>query len=219
MIAFGLPVVIGGQALQPPQRVRGNVNDSETFVLAGNIRPLVEQHVARQDGKLPGGYLMPRMALHFKMTAAQNAGLEQLLRAQQDRHSSQYHKFLTPEDYAAGFGVDDADTAKVVRWLEDSGFSDVQVARSRSWVSFAGTAAQTERTFHLSLHQYSLKGQVYFASTGEPHLPEALEGLVASVTGLHNFTLKPTCCDAIRTMSTATTLIIWRPMIGKPSTT
>jgi hypothetical protein len=131
------------------------------------------------------------MSLHFAMTAAQTADLERLLAAQQDRRSPQYRKFLTPEEYAARFGLDSAGIGTIARWLENSGFSDLQVARGRTSVSFSGTAARVEAAFHTAIRQYALNGETHFANASDPQLPKALEGLVESVHGLHNFQLKP----------------------------
>jgi hypothetical protein len=131
------------------------------------------------------------MSLHFSLTPAQSADLAQLLADQQDRRSPQYHKFLTPEQYAARFGLNPADLAQISGWLEQSGFSDVKTARGGGWISFSGTAAQAESAFHVSLNQYSLLGQTHFANAADPQLPKALSGLVTSLRGLHNFAMQP----------------------------
>ncbi len=131
------------------------------------------------------------MVMHFAMTPAQSADLDQFLTAVQDRRSPQYHRFLTPEQYAARFGLQDSDIGKVVGWLEESGFGSIQVARSKTWVSFAGRAEQAERAFHVSLQRYSLKGEMYFANADDPQIPRAFDGVVQSIRGLHNFGLKP----------------------------
>jgi hypothetical protein len=178
-------------AAAPPQRIHANITDNETFILSGNTRPAVARGLARDEGKVPGSQLLPHMSLHFSMSASQRADLDQLLTEQQNRRSPQYHKFLTPEEFADRFGVNNADIAKITRWLEDSGFSILQVARSRTWISFSGSAAHAESAFHLSMRRYSLAGELHFANAGDPHLPKALEGLVESVGGLHNFAMKP----------------------------
>lgn len=134
---------------------------------------------------------MPQMSLHFSMTPQQSAALHQLLWAQQDRRSPQYHRFLSPEQYAARFGLAEADIAKVTRWLGNHGFSNLHVARSRKWVSFSGTAGQVESAFRTAIHQYSLRGELRIANTGDPQLPKALQGVVESVGGLNNFRMRP----------------------------
>ncbi len=134
---------------------------------------------------------MPRMSLHFSMTEAQQADLDQLLKDLQNRRSPQYRKFLTPEQFADRFGLNSDDVAKVVTWLESNGFHDVQAARSRKWVSFSGSAAQAESTFRTSIHSYSLNGETRMANASDPELPVALSGVVDSVGGLHSFQAKP----------------------------
>jgi subtilase family serine protease len=114
-----------------------------------------------------------------------------LLAAQQNRHSSQVHKFLTPEQYADRFGLNSADIAKISTWLENNGFTNLQVARSRTWVAFNGTAAQVEASFHTSIHNYLANGEAHFANANDPQLPKALDGVAQGVRGLHNFLMKP----------------------------
>jgi len=67
-----------------PTRFESNINDSETFVLKGNTRPVVTSGLAQDQGPVPGSQAMPPMSLHFKLTAAQEADRDQLLAAQQN---------------------------------------------------------------------------------------------------------------------------------------
>jgi subtilase family serine protease len=183
------PIVFG--ASEAPRRLNSSINESEIFVLKGNIRPVVSRGLALDRGPVAASQVMPRMSIHFTFTAAQHTGIEQLLKAQQNRRSPQYHKFLTPEEYADRFGLNSADIEKVSAWLENSGFSNLEIARSRTWVSFSGTAAQAQNAFHTSIHQYFLNGEAHLANASDPHLPKALEGIAESVLGLHNFLPKP----------------------------
>ncbi len=173
------------------QRIHSNISDRETFVLKGNTRPVIERGLARDEGEVHASLVLPRMVMHFAMTPAQRSDLDQLLKAQQDRRSPQYHQFLTPEQYAARFGLDSRDIDRVVRWLENAGFVNPQVARSKTWISFSGTAAEAEAAFHVSMHRYSLNGETHYANAGDPQLPKALEGIVEGVRGFHNFAMKP----------------------------
>jgi subtilase family serine protease len=176
---------------QAAKRIRSEIDESRTFVLNGNVRPVVALALARDQGAAPGSQAMPRMSLHFSLTAAQQADLKQLLGAQQNRRSPQYRKFLTPEEYAKRFGLNSADIGKVTLWLENNGFSNVQAARSRAWVCFSGTAAQAQTAFHTSIHKFALNGEAHVANVESPQLPKALEGVVESIGGLHDFRMKP----------------------------
>lgn len=178
-------------ASQQPVRIHKSIEEGQTFVVKGNVHPVVARSLAQDQGEVAGSKIMPKMELHFAMTSAQKADLQQLLVAQQDRRSPQFHKFLTPEEYAARFGMNTADIQKVTVWLETNGFSNVQSSRSRMWVEFKGTAGQVASAFHTSIHNYSMNGEAHFANATEPSLPQALDGMVEGIRGLHNFNPKP----------------------------
>lgn len=171
--------------------MRTGVDEGETLSLRDNVQPAVSRGLVRDEGPVHKSYRMPRMSLQFSMTVAQADDLKQLLSAQQNRRSPQYHQFLTPEQYAARFGPKAEDLALTVGWLEKSGFTDVQVARGGMWVNFSGNAGQAESAFHVPIHNYSLNGETHFANATDPRLPKALANLVRSVGGLHNFAMKP----------------------------
>ena len=157
--------------------------------MTGQVRPAVA--LAQDLGAVPDSQVLSGLSIHFSLTAAQQADLAQLQTRLQDPNSPQFHKFLTPEQYGARFGLNKADLEKVTEWLEQSGFSDVRVSRSRNWVNFSGTAAQVQAAFRAPLHRYSYRGEEHFANAADPLLPRALQGVVSAVLGLHNFRLKP----------------------------
>jgi subtilase family serine protease len=177
-------------AAQPAQRIRGEISDYSRFALTGNVHAALAQ--AKDQGTAAGTTALPNLAIHFSMSPSQNADLLQLLRLQQTRHSTQFHKWLTPEEYAERFGLNEKDIAKVTAWLETMGFSNVKAARTRSFVTFDGTAAQAETAFHTSIHRYILNnGESHIANASEPQLPNALKGMVVGIRGLNDFHPKP----------------------------
>jgi len=177
------------RAAEAPRRIYNEIKNDKVFSLTGSTKPMLA--LAQDQGEVSSAQALPRMALHFAMTSQQREDLDQLLRQQQTRGAAQFHKFLTPEEYGARFGPNSADVAKVSAWLESQGFSDVQVARSRTFISFAGTAAHAQTAFHTAIHRYSLNGETHYANVSDPLLPKALEGMVESVRGLHDFRMKP----------------------------
>jgi len=177
-------------AAQPAQRIKSDISGSERFAMTGNVRPSIAY--AKDQGEVSGSLALPLMTMHFSMSASQKADLAQLLQQQQDRHSTQYHKWLTPEQYADRFGMNEKDLQKVTAWLQSQGFANVQTARGRTFVTFSGTADQAQQAFHTSIHNYLLpNGAAHYANATEPELPKALNGVVESIRGLHNFTPKP----------------------------
>lgn len=168
-----------------PDRLHSELSDYSRFSVKGNVRPAIAS--AQDQGAVAASTRLNRMAIHFNMTPSQNADLLQLLRLQQTRNSTQFHKWLTPEQYADRFGLSTADIQKVVAWLESNGFTNVEAARSRNFVAFDGTAGQVQQALGTTIHRYSLNGVSHFANASAPQLPAALNGMVAGIRGLHDF--------------------------------
>jgi hypothetical protein len=129
--------------------------------------------------------------MHFKMTDAQQAELDRLLQAQQDPSSPEYHQWLTPEQFAGRFGLSESDLARITAWLRQLGFSDIQPARSRTFVQMAGTAFQVRLAFGTVIHHYRTNGNLHYANSSDPILPRALEGVVSGIRGLSDFHPRP----------------------------
>jgi subtilase family serine protease len=131
------------------------------------------------------------MTLLTVPTAAQQKALTQLLAEQQDRNSPNYHKWLTPEQWADRFGLSRNDIRQITDWLQAQGFSNVHAARGRNWVSFTGSAAQVESALGTEIHHFNVHGELHYANVRPPSLPEAVAGIVTGVSGLHDFHPRP----------------------------
>jgi hypothetical protein len=99
------------------------------------------------------------------------AGLAALLAAQLDAGSPEYRRWLTPEEFAARFGVPSASYDDALAWLVARGFIDVQPFRSRLAVRFRGTAGQAGRAFGAALRAYAWDGETRTAPLGDFVLP------------------------------------------------
>jgi hypothetical protein len=176
------------QPLQP-DRITGPIAGSPAVWLQGNVRPMFqpENDLGPVDGSVKPG----NISLIFKLTASQQSDLTELLADQQDPSSPSYHHWLEPEQYADRFGLSPNDIKQVVGWLESQGFTVTRTARGRTWVSFSGTAAQVQAAFHTEIHNFSLRGETYFANASEPAVPAALADVVLGIHGLDNYPLKP----------------------------
>jgi subtilase family serine protease len=172
-----------------PNRIPGSIDGSQTVVLNGSVhaqaRPEYDQGAAVPS--LP----LPYVVMLTKPSAAQQSDLDQLLAAQQDPASANYHKWLTPEAYAARFELSPSDTEKISVWLRSQGFTVVQVARGRDWIAFSATAGLVENAFHTQIHRYSVDGELHFANATELTIPKALAGVVTGIRGLDDFRWKP----------------------------
>lgn len=169
-------------------RLKGAISNSRRVELKNNQSPLA--HSEDDTGEVSGSLPM-QMMLALKMTNAQQTALNQLLLEQQTRSSANYHKWLTPEEYANNFGVSQDDAQKIQAWLEGEGFTSVVVAKSRARVYFNGTAAQVKSTFQTPIHYYQKDGVTHYANASAPFIPNELNGIVTSIRGLNDFHPKP----------------------------
>ncbi|MGH9436545.1 MAG: S53 family peptidase [Terriglobia bacterium] len=192
LVTLGSICLLAGSGLwasaAPPQRIRGRISSRGVYALPGNIHRIPA--TAHDLGPVRSSLDLPRITLHLSMTPEQQSQLKGLLAAQQMR-GSQYHKWLTPQQFGQRFGANESDIGKISTWLADQGFGDIEVARGQSAISFSGTAEQVEAAFGTTLHRLVVNGTAHYANLKNPLLPRALKGVVGAIRGLNNFRPEP----------------------------
>jgi subtilase family serine protease len=173
-----------GQVAQQNRIVRA-VENRSVVRLQGTVHPLARS--AFDKGPASPTQPMQRMTLFFQPTAEQQAALDQLLAEQQDPASPNYHKWLTPEEFADRFGISAQDANTLATWLRSQGFNVDEIGRSRTWIAFSGIAAQVEAAFQTSIHSYLVGGKMHYAASSEPAIPAAFAGVVTGIGALHDF--------------------------------
>jgi uncharacterized protein (TIGR03437 family) len=172
-----------------PDRISARIDSRRTVLLTGQVpsraRPEFDQ------GAVSRSFAMRGVTIYLKPSPAQQASLEQLLTAQRDPASADFHKWLMPEQYAERFGASRNDVKQISAWLTAQGLTVDRVAQSRTWIEFSGTAQQVGNALDTQIHQYLEKGEVHYANSTDPSIPEALSGMVLSFRGLNNYRLKP----------------------------
>jgi subtilase family serine protease len=170
-------------------RVTQEIDSRSVVSLAGTVNP---HAIARYDiGRANAGTRISGVTMYFKPSPEQKTELDALVKAQQTPGSPNYHKWLSPEEYASRFGLSDNDLAKVQSWLEQQGFAVDRVANSHNSISFSGTAAQVESAFQTEIHNYKIDNQTHFSNATPISVPSALSGVVQSVRNLDDFRPKP----------------------------
>jgi uncharacterized protein (TIGR03437 family) len=157
--------------------------------MTGHVHPMAK--VENDLGPLDASVTLPAITLVLRPTPEQRADLDRILAGQQDPSSPDYHRWLTPEQYADRFGASPDDIAKIAAWLEQHNLHVTTVGRARTSVVFTGASGDVEQAFQISFHRYRVDGRTHFANTGEPSLPMALETAVLAIQGLHDFRMLP----------------------------
>ena len=169
----------------PRDRILQTIDPSQMTALRGSLLPQAKAEYDR--GRVSADMARPGVSNTFKLSASQQADLQQLLAAQQDPSSPEYHKWLTPEQYAARFGMSQGDLDRVTSWLQSEGFSGIRVSRGHTQVSFSGTAAQVAAAFRTEVHHFDVNGELHFANATALSVPSALSGTVLSIRNLDDF--------------------------------
>jgi subtilase family serine protease len=188
MIAVLLLSAVGSAWAVQPDRIVGTIDNSQTVTLKGSVHPKAK--VQFDQGPVERSMELGYITLQVSPSPSQQAALERLLTEQQNPASPNYHNWLTPEQFAARFGMSRRDTARITNWLRSQGFTIIQVARARNWVAFSGTAAQVQSALHTQIHHFVIDGERHYANATNISLPEALAGVVTSVRGLDDFLWK-----------------------------
>jgi uncharacterized protein (TIGR03437 family) len=157
--------------------------------LPGSVHPKAQPQY--DQGPVDASFTLGYITLIFKPSTDQQAALAQLLDAQQDRSSLQYHRWLTPEQFGDHFGLNGDDYTAVVSWIESHGLHLEGRARSRNWIAFSGSAAQVTSAFHTEIHRYIVQGESHFANATELQIPDALANVVSGIRGLNDFWMRP----------------------------
>jgi hypothetical protein len=166
-------------------RIVGPLDENRVTTLLGNVHPMARGEF--DQGIVDPRVSLDRMIIQLRPSAAQQAALNSLLDAQNDPRSPEYHRWLTPAEYGARFGVSSADIARITGWLTAHGFRINEVAPGRRQIIFSGNAAQVEDTFHTQIHHFQANGVRHIANTQDPQIPTSMTGVISGIVSLHDF--------------------------------
>lgn len=181
------PAVLVAQNLEPVSLspAASRITETGSVTLLGNVRP--ETWSSIDLGAAPTDLALQHMVLLLKRSREQEVALQNLLAAQQDRKSPQYHHWLTPTAYADEFGVSSETVAAISRWLQSNGMRVDSVAHGHMFIVFSGTNAQLQQAFHTQIHRYEVKGELHYANSSNPEIPSSFASIIAGITSLHDF--------------------------------
>jgi pseudomonalisin len=165
------------------------IDDTDRIVLPGNVPALARPELDR--GRTDPALAMERMIFLLELRPGAEARLARLLAEQQDPASPRYHRWLTPAELGAEFGLVDEDVRLVTGWLDNHGFTVEEVAPGRGWINFSGNVAQVEGAFSTEIHDYEVEGAIHQSNATDPSLPRGLAGLVHGIVSLNSFPLRP----------------------------
>ncbi|MGB7768504.1 MAG: S53 family peptidase [Verrucomicrobiia bacterium] len=137
-------------------------------------------------GRLPGSqYLHLAIGLPLRNEQSLDALLAQIY----DPASTNYHHYLTPEQFTEQFGPAEKDYAAVISFARTNGLTVTATYPNRTLVDASGSVADIERVFHVTMRVYRHpeEARMFYAPDVEPVLDLAVP--VLHISGLDNYSL------------------------------
>jgi uncharacterized repeat protein (TIGR01451 family) len=170
---------------QTPPQITQDIDERRLFVLRGNTR-----HEARPEndrGAVADNFAMEHMLLQLQRPPQVEKELQQYLEELNDPKSTNFHNWLTPQEYGERFGVAKQDIEVITGWLQSHGFRVNVVYPSGMVIDFSGTSGQVRTAFRTEIHNLEVRGDRHIANMSDPQVPAALAPVIAGIVSLHNF--------------------------------
>ena len=170
---------------QTPARINTAVDDSVRVVLANSMHPLARLELA--GDRLDGGLALDRMMLLLDAGADIDAQQRTFIDRLHTPGSPDFHRWLTPEEFGARFGLAASDIQAIRGWLEAQGFRIDSMAKGRRIIQFSGTVRQVEAAFRTEMRHFRVNGEDHIANAAPISIPAALAPAVKGIASLNNF--------------------------------
>ncbi|MHB8384114.1 MAG: protease pro-enzyme activation domain-containing protein [Candidatus Binataceae bacterium] len=105
----------------------------------------------------------------------------------QKPRSKNFHRYLTQRQIADRFGPSGDDYNSVLAYLRTKGFRLVEGSKNRLTITVAGTRGDAERAFDVTIGDFQIGKQSFFANQAEPGLPQTIASRVLAISGLSSY--------------------------------
>jgi hypothetical protein len=155
-------------------------------LLHGHVPPAIARFHLQPMNRLPA---TNRLNLAIGLPLRNQAALDKLLAEIYDPASTNYHRYLTPEQFATQFGPTEQDYQALIQFAKTNGLTVTTTYPNRTLLDVSGSAATVEKVFHvtLSVYQHPTENRTFFAPDTEPSID--FNVTVLHVSGLDNFEL------------------------------
>jgi subtilase family serine protease len=188
-IALAFALGCAATPARAQRQIVSAVDEARLVTLAGNTRP--EANAKNDLGPVDDSLLLDHMQLLLRRSDKTQQELDAYTESLTDKNSPNYHRWLTPDEFGARFGVAQEDIDTVAGWLSSHGLQVNAVYPNRITIDFSGTAAQVREAFLTEIHSYDVKGVRHLANDRDPQVPAALAPAIAGIVSLNDFRPHP----------------------------
>ncbi len=151
--------------------------------ITGQTVPLIGK--ARLVGTTSG---QQKLNLSVGLQMRNRQELDVLLANLNNPHSSLYHHYLTPQQFAAAFGPTADQQQQVVNYLHSQGFAVTHVSSNGLLIDASADVAQVEAAFAVKINNYQIGARTFYANASAPTVPSTVSSLIVSIGGMDNST-------------------------------
>jgi subtilase family serine protease len=129
----------------------------------------------------------PNQEIHFilSLPSIDRQGAEALAEHVSTPSDPLFHKFITPEAFAARFGANQQDYNALKAWAATNGLKIVHQSLNRTILTLSGAADQLQKLFQTQLNNYrSPDGREFYSAAISPTIPDEIAAKVDGVIGL-----------------------------------
>jgi subtilase family serine protease len=149
--------------------------------LSGHLAPVLK-HYKPQHATAKNSQLQLTISLNLRNRDALTA----LLAAQDNPTSPLYHHYLTPQEFTDEFGPTQQTVDSVVAYLRGQGIKVNAISSNHTLLDAAGSVANVEQAFGVTLNDYVINGRTVYAPTSDPSVPASLGDAILNIAGLDN---------------------------------
>ncbi|HXZ05151.1 MAG TPA: protease pro-enzyme activation domain-containing protein [Ktedonobacteraceae bacterium] len=161
--------------------VIANAKQNSPYVLTNQTVPLVSQaHLVGEANA------QQQLNLSIGLQLRNQQELQTLLREMYSPQSSSYHHFLSPQQFVDEFGPTSEQQQQVIDYLQQYGLSVTHISSNHLLIDASATVFQAEATFKVSINNYKLGKNLFYANANPPSIPGPLASIITSIGGLDN---------------------------------
>src|SRR6266436_1407832 len=156
-------------------------DQNQASLLNGNSVPLIAQAKFLQAAN-SNQHL--NLSIGLQLRNASN--LDNLLSAIYNSQSSQYHHYLTPDEFNQLFAPTSDQVQQVVAYLQSQGLTVSSVAPNNLLIDATATVAQVQQAFNTQINNYQVGNHTFYANAMSPSVPASIGQYITSIGGLDN---------------------------------
>jgi subtilase family serine protease len=152
--------------------------------LHGCVPDAVARFNLQPTGRLPATNMV---LLAINLPLRNKSALTNLLQQIYDPASTNFHRFLNPQQFTERFGPTEQDYQTVLNFTKTNGFQVVRTYTNRAFLEVRASVSDIERTFQVTLHRYRhpTEDRDFYAPDVEPSQDSGVPNL--GVLGLDNY--------------------------------